>query len=62
MAQEQVYKAMLKSELARYAGVSLKTLNQWINQDNINIPKHYKLLPPYIVKHLCEKYVIILDE
>ena len=62
MVQEKTYKAMYKQELARAAGVTLQVLRKWLKDDNIELPKKYKMLPPHIVKFLCEKYVIILEE
>lgn len=59
---EQRYVGMYKSELARKAGVSLKVLNRWIEDDNIPVPRKKQMLPPVWVKFLCEKYVIFLDE
>lgn len=58
---EVKYKAMYKSELAREAGVTLRVLNNWLKNDGIDIPKYCRLLPPNVVKFLCEKYVIILE-
>ncbi len=58
---EVKYKAMYKSELAREAGVTLRVLNNWIKNDGIEIPTYCRLLPPNVVKFLCEKYVIILE-
>jgi len=60
------YKSMLKSELADAAGVSLSTFSSWLRNDQeimraFNISKRAKFLPPCIVKYLCEKYVIDLE-
>jgi len=57
------YRAMYKSELAEAAGVSLDTFRRWMKSDvdhlkQWNISIHTKLLPPHVVKYLCEKYVI----
>ena len=59
------YKAMLKSELADAAGVSLFTFTSWLRNDQdflrkLNISKHAKYLPPCAVRYLCEKYDIDL--
>ena len=59
------YKAMLKSELADAAGVSLSTFTSWLRSDqdffrSLNIPKRAKYLPPRVVRYLCEKYDIDL--
>ena len=60
------YKSMLKSELADAAGVSLSTFSSWLRNDQdimrtFNISKRAKYLPPCIVKYLCEKYVLDLE-
>ena len=56
-------KAMLKSELAAAAGVSRDTLLRWLHSvadylrsQGLN-PKA-KMLPPQVVRYLCEKYDI----
>ena len=59
------YKAMLKSELADAAGVSLFTFTSWLRNDQdflrkLNISKRAKYLPPCAVRYLCEKYDIDL--
>ena len=61
------YKAMLKSELAAAAGVSLSTFTSWLRNDqdflsSFNISKRAKYLPPCVVRYLCEKYDIDLGE
>ena len=61
------YKAMLKSELAAAAGVSLSTFTSWLRNDqdflsSLNISKRAKYLPPCVVRYLCEKYDIDLGE
>ncbi len=61
--EKQRYKAMYKIELARAAGVSLRTFNRWLQTDKIQLEArgctgNEKLLPPSAVKYLCEKYVI----
>jgi len=61
------YKSMLKSELADAAGVSISTFSSWLRNDqdimrSVNLSKRAKYLPPYVVKRLCEKYDIELDE
>ena len=57
------YKAMLKSELADAAGVSLSTFTSWLRNDqefldSLHIGKRAKYLPPCVVRYLCEKYDI----
>ena len=56
-------KAMLKSELAAAAGVSRDTLRRWLNSDadylrSQGLNPKAKMLPPQVVRYLCEKYDI----
>ena len=56
-------KAMSKFELAEAAGVSKETFRRWIRNDKAyfeanNISPSAKILPPKVVKYLCEKYCI----
>lgn len=60
------YKAMYKSELAEAAGVSRMTLYRWLKAPEIRklmrkegIKDTCKLLPPHVVKGICERYVIL---
>lgn len=56
-------KAMYRYELARYAGVSVRTLKRWIKSDKELSEKlrgHKGLIPASIVKEICDKYVIFL--
>jgi transposase len=58
-------KTMLKSELARKAGVSERTLMNWCRPYREELRKmglgsKAKLLPPHVVKFLCEKFCIIV--
>jgi hypothetical protein len=58
-------KAMYRYEIARFAGVSVRTLNRWIRSDKELAKKigcHKGLIPASIVKEICDKYVILLDE
>lgn len=58
-------KSYSKIELARAAGVSGETFRRWLRTDadflraNHITPKT-KLLPPHVVRYLCEKYDIEL--
>ena len=59
--------AMLKSELARAAGVSRDTFRKWLQQErnflrSAGVLPRSHLLPPQAVKHMCDKYCIILDD
>ena len=59
--------AMLKSELARAAGVSRDTFRKWLQQDRQQLAScgmlpRSRLVPPRAVEYLCEKYCIILDD
>ena len=54
---------MLKSEIARAAGVSTNTLRRWMNQHEeklrgLGVRKHTKLLSPKVVRWVCEEYGI----
>ena len=59
-------KSMLKSELAQAAGVSYGTFNKWfkemiptIEHDlNLTFNPQNRLIPPNVVKWICEKYCI----
>ncbi len=56
-------KAMLKSELARAAGVTTDTFRNWLHSDadylrSQSIPPKAKILPPQVVRYLCDKYDI----
>ena len=59
-------KAYTKIELARAAGVSGETFWRWLRSDEAylkanSITPRTKILPPKVVKYLCEKYCIELD-
>lgn len=61
------YKAMYKNELARAAGVSTATFRNWIKSDKqvleaMGITPKQQLLPPMIVRYLCEKYDIDVNQ
>lgn len=56
-------KAMYKCELARLAGVSLRTLSKWLKDNEqelykLGYKKNDHILTPKIVKFLKDKYVI----
>ena len=56
-------KAMSKQQLADRAGVSLKTLNRWLQPyRDIMMAKGYnssmKVLPPHLVKFIVDKFCI----
>ena len=56
-------KSYTKAELSRAAGVSPETFRRWLKSDRAfleanNIQPTTKLLPPKVVKYLCEKYDI----
>ena len=56
---------MYRYEIARFAGVSVRTLNRWLRSDKELAKKigcHKGLIPASIVKEICDKYVILLDE
>ena len=59
-------KSMLKSELARAAGVSVKTLNNWCKPYKKQLTKmgwqpRMRLLPPKIVAFMVEKFCIDIE-
>lgn len=52
-----------KFELAQAAGVSADTFRRWMKSDRAfleanGITPNTRLLPPKVVKYLCEKYCI----
>jgi len=56
-------KSMTKYELAQAAGVSAATFRRWLQTDTEfltanGIKPRTKVLPPKVVKYLCEKYCI----
>lgn len=61
-----MYRAMYKSRLAKYAGVSLRTLSRWMVRDkdyleSQGVTDRTRLLPAQVVQYLCEKYCIDLE-
>ena len=63
--QKLYYKAMTRQELAQKAGVCIATFNKWLKADLTHLKRNgYKprsLLPPAVVKYICEKYCIVWD-
>lgn len=60
-------KAYSKIELARAAGVSGETFRRWLRRDKAVLEEHHvgpktKILPPKVVRYLCEKYDIDIEE
>ncbi len=60
------YHAMYSYELADAAGVSRPTFRKWLiaEKDELNKMGYnisMRIMPPQVVRYLCEKYVIILD-
>ena len=58
-------RSMLKSELARAAGVSTRTFSRWLAKDSQlmrkhGITKHSHIIPPKAVRFLCHYYGIDL--
>ena len=54
---------MLKSELARAAGVTIDTFRAWLRTDtdylrSQSVSPKAKILPPQVVAYLAEKYNI----
>jgi len=59
----QTMKSMTKYELADAAGVSAATFRRWLKTDRAFLEANHihprtKILPPKVVKYLCEKYCI----
>ena len=64
--QLSTMKAMLKSELARMAGVSRNTLSRWMvaHQEALakrGYQKQMRLLPPHLVEYVMRQYGIVAD-
>ena len=58
-------KSYTKTQLADAAGVSTETFRRWLKRDDAFLKAHHitattKVLPPKVVKYLCEKYCIDL--
>ena len=56
-------KSYTKAQLADAAGVSAETFRRWLRSDRAfleanGICPNTRLLPPKVVKYLCEKYDI----
>ena len=56
-------KSYNKYQLAKAAGVSMSTFRRWLKSDEIylrlnGVSPNAKVLPPHVVKYLCEKYCI----
>ena len=57
------YKSMYKNELADAAGVSRSTFYRWLRNDqqvllSMGVASTCHLLPPHVVRYICEKYCI----
>ena len=60
-------KAMYKSEIARAAGISSRTLSRWIRTHRMKlmqmgVKRRQKLLPPCAVNFICKELGIDEDE
>lgn len=56
-------KAISKQKLADKAGVSLNTLNKWLNPllpqlEAMGMPSNARMLPPNVVKFIAERFCI----
>ena len=63
----KTYRAMLKSEIARAAGVSHTTFWQWLRPHRdrlarLGVSPTAHLLPPSAVRYICEFFCIDPDE
>ena len=59
-------KAMTKQQLARYAGVDVKTLRRWCEMhseqlEKLGMRRYAKVLPPKVVKYLTEELCIEVE-
>ena len=59
-------KSYTKKQLADAAGVSADTFRRWLHSDRAFLEQHgvscyARILPPHIVKYLCEKYSLDLE-
>ena len=59
-------KSYTKKQLADAAGVSADTFRRWLHSDRAfleqqGISPHARILPPHVVKYLCEKYNLDLE-
>lgn len=60
-------KAMMKYELALKAGISPRTFSRWLSLhreelEQLGLEPHMRLLPPKVVRYICDKYGIILED
>jgi len=60
-------KATNRKQLATLAGVSVRTIQQWIQREIRELVewefiKHSHILPPAFVEHICKKYGIEMPE
>ena len=65
MRKIKIMKSYTKAQLADAAGVSVATFRRWLKTDEAylhsqGIQASAKLLPPHVVRYLCEKYCIDL--
>ena len=59
-------KSYTKKQLADAAGVSTDTFRRWLHSDRAFLEQqgvscYARILPPHIVKYLCEKYSLDLE-
>ena len=60
------YKAMTYTQLAAYAGVSRRTLYNWLVGHKkklleLGVTPNNKALPPAAVRYICEKFCIDIE-
>lgn len=56
-------KAMSKQEIADHAGITLKTLSNWLKPyrqelEQMGMQPNMRILPPRIVQWICDKFCI----
>lgn len=60
-------KAMTRQQIAAYAGISVRTLTNWCRPyrqelQSLGLRPGMILLPPNIVRWICQKFCIDIDE
>ncbi len=58
-----MYKSLTRTQMADYAGVSLRTFNNWLRPlepqlTQMGYPPGARSIPPHVVRWLCEYFCI----